>query len=369
MCGSRALRLIAVAMVMCTPIAPAVACVGDCDGNGAVTVDELVRGVNIALGNALLTDCQSLDNDHNNIVTVDELVLAVNAALNGCPTPTPTGTAASTPTATPTNAPPIISATDVYRTYPGFNIQLPLNARDPEGGPLQFMSTDLPTGAQLDSGTGVLTWTPTADQLAPFVVDYTATDSGTPPLRADGMQSFVISPLDPCTIPTCSPASGCDSQIVSLTTSCCADGPGQLVDEPPLSCPGGRVVFSGRNIDSGFGRLVNCDQLRVASGSQGGGVLFLNIEARCLNTDGGVRIHVRLEAPALLVVDQDAQVLTPLDPADGYSRWQARFPVGSAPPPNTESNLTVSITDSDGLKLVQQLRVVSTPDTLPDLPD
>ncbi|HUI25393.1 MAG TPA: Ig-like domain-containing protein [Candidatus Kryptonia bacterium] len=347
-----------------------------------VSVDELVRGVNIALGNTPLTDCPSFDRDDSHTVSVDELVLAVNAALNGCPpepTPSATRTPSSPPTATPTNAPPIIGSSDVYRTYPGFGIRLPLNAHDPEGGPLQFTAMDLPDGAQLDAGTGVLTWTPGTDQLGPFVVDFTATDSGTPPLSADGVQSFVVSPLDECTSPTCSAASGCDSQLVSLDTTCCENGPGQRVDEPPPSCPGGRVVFAGRNsvddssgqpvLTNGFGRLVDCDQLRVASGSQGGGVLFLNVEARCLNLSGPVRIQVRLEAPGLLVVDQIAQVVTPLDPADGYARWQVRFPVGAAPPPDTESNLTLSITDSDGLKLIQQLRVISTPDVLPDLPD
>lgn len=80
-------------------------CVGDCDGNKAVTVDELVLGVNIALGNAELTRCPAFDRDNSLSVGVDELVAAVNNALNGCsggaPTPTPTATVMGTPTATP----------------------------------------------------------------------------------------------------------------------------------------------------------------------------------------------------------------------------------------------------------------------------
>jgi hypothetical protein len=61
-----------------------VVCVGDCDGSVSVTVDELVRGVNIALGSADIHDCVAFDIDHDNQVTVDELVAAVNRALNGC---------------------------------------------------------------------------------------------------------------------------------------------------------------------------------------------------------------------------------------------------------------------------------------------
>jgi hypothetical protein len=50
-----------------------------------VTVDELIRGVNIALGNTAVDDCPAMDNSGNGTVTVDELILAVNAALDGCP--------------------------------------------------------------------------------------------------------------------------------------------------------------------------------------------------------------------------------------------------------------------------------------------
>jgi D-alanyl-D-alanine carboxypeptidase len=69
-----------------TPSATAtrIPCVGDCDGLGTVTVDELVVGVNIALGNAGLDKCLSFDENGDDEVTVDELVAAVNSALNGC---------------------------------------------------------------------------------------------------------------------------------------------------------------------------------------------------------------------------------------------------------------------------------------------
>jgi hypothetical protein len=61
------------------------ACPGDCNSNGQVTVDELVKGVNIALGNLPVGDCPAFDTNDNNEVTVDELIKAVNAALSGCP--------------------------------------------------------------------------------------------------------------------------------------------------------------------------------------------------------------------------------------------------------------------------------------------
>jgi len=64
-----------------TPTAP---CTGDCDVDGQVTVDELVTGVSIALGDASLSACMMADTDGNDQVTVDELVAGTRNALGGC---------------------------------------------------------------------------------------------------------------------------------------------------------------------------------------------------------------------------------------------------------------------------------------------
>ena len=61
-------------------------CVGDCNANGAVTIEELMRGVNIVLGESDPRDCIALDADGSLTVTVNELVAAVNGSLEGCPT-------------------------------------------------------------------------------------------------------------------------------------------------------------------------------------------------------------------------------------------------------------------------------------------
>jgi len=63
---------------------PGQGCPGDCNGNGQVTVDELLIGVNIALGNMSMNDCGSFDGSGDGEVTVDELLAAVNMALDGC---------------------------------------------------------------------------------------------------------------------------------------------------------------------------------------------------------------------------------------------------------------------------------------------
>ncbi len=59
-------------------------CFGDCNDNDAVSIDELVRGVSIALGAAAVAQCPRFDANGNNEVSISELVQAVNAALAGC---------------------------------------------------------------------------------------------------------------------------------------------------------------------------------------------------------------------------------------------------------------------------------------------
>lgn len=61
-------------------------CAGDCDASGAVTIDELLKGVNIAAGVADLAGCSAIDADGDGEVTIAELIAAVNDALSGCPT-------------------------------------------------------------------------------------------------------------------------------------------------------------------------------------------------------------------------------------------------------------------------------------------
>lgn len=81
---------------------PAQICGGDCNEDRVVTVDELVRGVNIALGTLAIALCEPFDSNDDQLVTVDEIVAAVVSALNGCPPQaTPTLSPPSTITATP----------------------------------------------------------------------------------------------------------------------------------------------------------------------------------------------------------------------------------------------------------------------------
>ncbi len=83
-------QIIAVAILTTLPVharAGVFDCTGDCNANRAVTVDELITAVSIALGERPLGDCAAADASADGSVTVDEILVAVNAALVGCPAP------------------------------------------------------------------------------------------------------------------------------------------------------------------------------------------------------------------------------------------------------------------------------------------
>ena len=83
-------------------------CTGDCNGDAAVTVDEVIKGVTMALETAPVALCPEFDLNENGAVTINEIIVAVTYALTACPaaaptpTPTPTTGATQRPTAAPT---------------------------------------------------------------------------------------------------------------------------------------------------------------------------------------------------------------------------------------------------------------------------
>ena len=59
-------------------------CAVDCNGDGKATIDELVRGVGIALGNLPLTACPASDSNGDGKASISELINGVNRVLYGC---------------------------------------------------------------------------------------------------------------------------------------------------------------------------------------------------------------------------------------------------------------------------------------------
>jgi hypothetical protein len=88
-------RIAAVAVAICglgvgvQPAGAGIACVGDCNGDAIVAINEMIVGVNIALGSQLLSACPAFDCQGLGEVPINCLIQAVNSALGGCPAEPP----------------------------------------------------------------------------------------------------------------------------------------------------------------------------------------------------------------------------------------------------------------------------------------
>lgn len=171
---------------------PETRCVGDCDANGQVTIDELVRGVGIALGNGVVESCPVFDPNGDGQVAINELIAAVNNALAGCATPStarPTSTPTFTPTATPTFTPtatptftPTATPTFTPTATPTFT---PTRSSTPTATATPTHTLPSGDGATATrtatrTATGTATGTRTATHTATVTATRTATPTATP---------------------------------------------------------------------------------------------------------------------------------------------------------------------------------------------
>lgn len=82
--------LLVLCVALCAfPAARAAACAGDCNDNDAVTINELVTMVAIALDENGVDACAAGDANLDGVINIDELVLAVTHALGECLNSTP----------------------------------------------------------------------------------------------------------------------------------------------------------------------------------------------------------------------------------------------------------------------------------------
>ena len=66
-------------------ISGGVACVGDCDADGAVSIGDLQRGLNIFFGTADVTTCAAMDEGGDGAVSIGDLQRGLNNFFGSCP--------------------------------------------------------------------------------------------------------------------------------------------------------------------------------------------------------------------------------------------------------------------------------------------
>lgn len=82
------------------------------------------------------------------------------------------------------NRPPVFAGVGNQEALEGETISFVVSATDPDGDAVGLVASGTPAGASFDANTGLFTWTPTLAQAGAYVVQFIATDNGTPNLAA-----------------------------------------------------------------------------------------------------------------------------------------------------------------------------------------
>ncbi|MEE8311678.1 MAG: putative Ig domain-containing protein, partial [Candidatus Binatia bacterium] len=159
--------------------APGHAALGDCGqpatGGAAPTASDALFTLGAAVG---VRACAPsiCDVDASCTVTATDALRVLQVAVG-------LGAALDCPASCGNSAPEFPTA-GLYRTYPDLPIVIALAAVDPDGDDILYSSDPLPDRCSLDADTGVLTWTPTREQIGAYVLPVTATDDGDPRMAA-----------------------------------------------------------------------------------------------------------------------------------------------------------------------------------------
>lgn len=290
-------------------------CVGDCNGDGEVTVDEVVRGVNIALGGLAVSECVPADRDGDGAVTIDEIVAAVQAALSSCALASPTAsgsvpptatssvttTASASPSATATerpNRPPSLSLPYWYRAYAGFPVAWPVPVSDPDGDGVVCTATGLPARATWDAAELRLVWTPEVSDAGAHLVQIRCHDVRSASATVEGVVAFTVSLADACTEPQCDPGVGCSRLLAALDAPCCSEATTAPAEPPAvLPCPAARAVWLSEDVDGGFRILGDCDWKFLRNQAQQSAQVRFKLRGRCLSLDDRIRVRLRMDTP------------------------------------------------------------------------
>jgi hypothetical protein len=210
---------------------PVAACVGDCSGDADVTVDEVVTGVNIALGTIGVDACPAFDPTGDGQVTVDEILQAVDAALGGCvvATVTPSATATETPTiaatatesATPSPSPTqSASATQTATATPSPSASTTASA------------TPTPTPTESPTPAASVTATASATSTVTLTPSRTATPTATPTRTPTDTATATVTPT-----PTATRTPTPTSTATATPTSTASPSPTRTFTPLPTSTP------------------------------------------------------------------------------------------------------------------------------------
>jgi subtilisin family serine protease len=231
------------------------------------------------------------------------------------------------------NDPPLLDPmTDRYGVA-GESMAFKVTGRDPEGGALAYSASGLPSGATLNSGSGMFVWTPGLAQVGSHAVTFMATDTG------------ALS----------------DSASILLIVGQPGSGP-----PPPLACdalPQATIYGNiGMGIDPGPKSEVE-HAFYIPQGTQSiQGSLFWFLPARDLDFFLLDQNHNVVNSSASL---SDPEVITLTNPTEGTYYWKI---VAFTNPDTTDYSIASSMCVSPNVDVIPtaSLRVFSLAPSMPN---
>ena len=284
-----------------TPTETASSCVGDCTGDGAVTVDELLTMVNVALGLANATACPAGDANGDGAITIEEILAAINNALNNCPVPTVT----ATPTVT--NTQPLATATPKLTDTPPLGTATPTLSAAPTPSPTRSVTAPAPTATP--------TPTPTSPASATASPTATGKPSTTPSI---GAPSFTPT-RTPTAMSTNTP--GCASVVEAAAGGSAIIANGMTVIPSVITAIVSGVQFGSSSPPAAQARSGNgkCPSGGTATrtGSIPGSMLITLVDCELATSDGLLVLNGTVSLSGFLSLNMTANVQATLKDSTG----------------------------------------------------
>lgn len=222
------------------------ACAGDCNGNDAVAVNEVVTLVNVSLETLPLSACAAGDVNGNGAISIDEIMTAVGFALEGC---------SATPALQPCTGANLTTCS-ASCGGPGRDGCCPLTSPpacfDPTNGSIQFTQCGAQPSAACVLGAGA---TPTATAGAGSTPTATPAGGTTPTATPGGGAGTQVSVVNQTANGvTVFVSFGADSAITQSTWASFCSGSG-LTCQFPLAGNGGTQALpnpSGAYLNATF---------------------------------------------------------------------------------------------------------------------
>lgn len=150
------------------------------------------------------------------------------------------------------NDAPVINSTAVTTATQDTPYTYDVNATDPDAGDvLTYSLTVAPVGMAINATTGVITWTPAANQVGPQNVTVTVTDNGVPPLSVS--QPFIIDVADvnePPTIISSAVTTAAETLAYSYGVNATDPDPGEVLTYSLSVAPAGMTINASSGLIS-----------------------------------------------------------------------------------------------------------------------